>query len=393
MPIPRNIQTGLLVAILAGLLTACGCVHYAKYVPDPERDVGQWVQNFRQQRSFECEYRVRTRTTDVQGRSSSLPGWAERVRGIWKSGSTDNRFEHVGINDLEFTRIEGRWQEAARGEESNLFAQIDRLLSFGKFEYLSGSLPYQYRFKPNVPFIAPERWREITGWLTVSPDNYLPQAVWAGLPDSSVFWRCDLSRYNKLKKIKSPITRWLEYAVAAADSSDVRQLSGPVRKRLKLIGAPHRVRTEGKDLVVSLPVYYRESDLLEMLAPGRAVFYRTTADKHESIRTVFLKSDPKDPIHLSAEVFRNASITGCRIRFDPSSRPYLDVSVKKGMLGPPPLVFEIDSVFQGRLSLDKTENPDKIMIDISMSYFQMNMVRAYLLQPLPLLTAALRSGD
>ncbi len=287
----------------------------------------------------------------------------------------------------------GAWQEAARGEESNLYAQIDRMLNFGKFEYLAGSVPYQYRFKPNVPFIAPERWRDITGRLTISPKDYLPATVWAGLPDSTVFWRCDLSRYNKLRKIKSPVTRWREYTVTVADSSDPRWLKQPIQKRLKLIGATGRVRTADKDLIISLPMYYRDSDLQDMLAPGQAVFYRITEDKSESIRTVFLKDDLKNPIYLNAEVFRNPFITGGRIRFDPSSQPYLDISLKKGLVGPQRLVFEIDSVFMGRLTLDKTKNPNKIRITIPMSYIQMNIVRALLLQPLPLLTVVPRSGD
>ncbi len=375
------------------MLVSSGCVRYAKYVPNPERDVIQWVQNFRQQRSFECEYRVKTRTTDVQGRSSCLPGWAERVRGLWRSGSTDNQFEHVGINDIEFTRIEGKWQEAARGEESNLYAQIDRMLNFGKFEYLPGPPPYQYRFKPNVPFIAPERWRDMVGWLTVSPKDYLPSVIWAGLPDSSVFWRCDLSRYNRIKRIKSPVTRWREYYVTVADSSDPRRLKRSIQKRLKLIGAPGRIQTTDKDLIISLPMYYRDSDLQEMLAPGQAIFYRITDDKNESIRTIFLKEDLKNPIYLAAELFRNPSITACRIRFDRTSQPYLDISLEQGVIGASRLVFEIDSVFVGQLSLDKTKNPDKIRSTIPMSYFQLNILRSLLLQPLPLLMVMPRSGD
>ncbi len=375
------------------MLVSSGCVRYAKYVPDPERDVFQWVQNFRQQRSFECEYQVKTRTTDVQGRSSCLPGWAERVRGLWRSGSTDNPFEHVGINDIEFTRVEGKWQEAARGEESNLYAQIDRMLNFGKFEYLPGPPPYQYRFKPNVPFIAPERWRDMVGLLTVSPEDYLPSVIWAGLPDSSVFWRCDLSRYNKIKRIKSPVTRWREYYVTVADSSDSRRLKRSIQKRLKLIGAPSRVWTTDKDLIISLPMYYRDSDLREMLAPGQAIFYRITDDKNKSIRTIFLKEDLKNPIYLAAELFRNPFITTCRIRFDRTSQPYLDISLEQGVIGAPRLVFEIDSVFIGQLSLDKTKNPDKIRSTIPMSYFQLNILRSLLLQPLPLLMVMPRSGD
>lgn len=370
------------------------CVHYAKYVPDPERDIQQWIQNFRQQRSFECEYEVKTRTTMVQGHSSCLPGWAERVRGRWRSDSIDNNFEHIGLNDTEFSRIHGQWQEAARGEESNLFAQIERMLNFGKFQYLAGSSSrqYQYRFKPNVPFIAPERWREITGVVTISSRNYLPAEVWAGLPDSSVYWRATLDRFNCRKKIESPVLRWRRYLITA-DSADLRRLRPLIKKRLDLIGIPMRLSIEHAALTISVPMYYRDSDLKDMLAPGRAVFYRVTTDKQQAVRTVYHPEDQKTPVYLAGKAFDNSAIARGQIRFTPWSEPYLDISLHKQTDSPDQVLLELDSLIVGRITLDKAKKPDKMRIKINMPYYQMNIFKAMLLQPLPTLTIMPEAGD
>lgn len=376
------------------LIFVLDCVHYAKYVPDPQRDIQPWIQNFRQQRSFECEYQVKTRTTEVRGHSSCLPGWAEHVRGRWCSDSTVNNFEHVGLNDTEFSRINGQWQEAARGEESNLFAQIERMLNFGKFQYLAGfsSRHYQYRFKPNVPFIAPERWREITGVVTISVRNYLPVEVWAGLPDSSVWWRAQLSRFNRRKNIESPVLRWHNYQIMA-DSVDLRLLRRLIKKRLDLIGIPVHLSIDHSALTIMIPMYYRDSDLKDMLAPGRAVFYRVTGDKQKAVRTVYYPDDQKTPVYLIGPVFDNSAIAGGQIRFTPWSEPFLDISLNKQTNCPEEVILELDSLIVGRITLDKAKKPDKMKIKINMPYYQMNIFRAMLLQPLPVLTIIPQVGD
>jgi hypothetical protein len=63
MPIASRQKTAILqyfaaimCSVSLSIIFSHGCAKYAKYVPDPVKDIDQWAKNFEQQKSFSYEY-------------------------------------------------------------------------------------------------------------------------------------------------------------------------------------------------------------------------------------------------------------------------------------------------------------------------------------------------
>jgi len=359
------------------------CVPYFKYTPDPKKDIGQWVKNFERQRSFSYEYRMKTRTTDVTGRGECVIGWSEHIKGRWQSAASIFNFEYLGINDLEFSRKDGGWIESARGEESNIYAQIQRMLSFDKFDFLEYEPKYQYRFKANVPFLAPDKWKEMIGSMIVSPKNYLPTFIWAGLPDSSVFWQVRITGYNKTGNIAAPVAEWTVYRLAVDSAVDLVKLMPAIKRRMALIGIPCRLKAVDRGLTLAMPAGYKTSDIGDLFTPGRVKIHWLTTDKAQAARIGYLMDDLKKPLLLTGVAIESQAIKDCRLLFDRAARPYLQLIMKTKLDRPGSLCLEIDSLIVAQMTIDKGQNMGTIRVDVDMGYYQMNIIRAAIIQPLP----------
>jgi hypothetical protein len=359
------------------------CVPYVKYVPDPIRDIGQWVKNFDRQKSFSYDYRMKTRTTDISAHGECRIGQGEHIRGRWQSAASSFDFEYYGIIDIEYSQKEGVWIIAARGEEANVFVQIQRMLSFDKFEYLAAEPAYEYRFKANVPFLAPDKWKEMVGTLRIAPGNYLPEFIWAGLPDSSVFWQVRITADNKIDRITAPVNAWTAYQLNADSMLDLKKITPAVKRRLDLIGVPYRLKIGNKALILSLPVGYRDSDVQDMLVPGQAAIYWLTGEKEKAVKIGYLLDDPKFPLLMTGEAIGPEIITDCRLSWDRASRPYLRLSLKRKLNRTGTLCLEVDHLIFAQMTIDKGQNMSTIKTDIDMGYNQMILIRAAVLQPLP----------
>lgn len=380
----RQLVTALgvvwLVKLNIMLSTVCvfNCARQVRYVPDPERDIDTWVQNFVQQKSFEYRYRLRTQSVYAEAEGDCVLGRGEHVYGSWHYEDKELSFEYIGIRDVQYNKEHGVWRESPRGEESDILTQIERIIEFDAFEFMTSDRAYTYRFKANIPFLAPGRRKEMIGIMRISRRNLLPEMIWAGLPDSSVYWNLEISNYNKKTQIKAPVRGWRNYIlVGAYDHAEA------VKRRIELLDIEYRIKKDGDDIILSAPDYLTIEDIEMALATAVLTVYGVAKDKESATRVGYLRGDDNVPIFLGSELANRNDIKNARIKFDEGSRSYIELSLHKKQEFPSEIVFEADSVVLDLVRLDITKKIDKIRLYTDMRYYNMLLLRASLLQPLP----------
>jgi hypothetical protein len=366
------------------LMVVGGCVKYIKYIPDPVRDIDQWVENFAQQKSFSYEYEMVTPFVSVRASGDCLIGIGERLSGKWEREGEVQEFEYVGLGDIEYSKKGNDWEKTVRGEESDLFTQIRRLLSFDDFEYKGSEDGFFYGFRANVPFLAPDRRKEMVGFMRISSSDYLPTFIWAGLPDSSIYWTANVSKYNMGKNIKAPIREYRDYSVAPADttSGDIRDA---VLNRLRLADVHYRVESALGGLRISLGVQYALEDVQMMLSPGGLAAYRVVNEGGDAARTAYLKGDMYKPVFISELLFDESAVRSVVVRFDQRSTPYLELRLHDRMKIPATVAFEINGTLVATAALDTLRMLDRITVYPNMPYREIEILGAYIKQPLGVL--------
>lgn len=357
------------------------CTHYIKYIPDPENDVGEWVKNFSFQKSFHYSYELKTAWVSSSARGDCVIGLGEHIKGTWHRPESSVNFEYIGLGDIEYIRKDGKWEQAMRGEESNIFEQIKRVLEFDKFEYKEFDEGYWYRFKPNVPFLAPKRWREMQGWLKISTDNFLPEIIWAGLADSSIYYQIKIERYNSISRIRPPDREYQFFTISNA--ADPAVVFDSIKKRLDLLDLNYRLNIKDSILILRVPLYYRTADLESALAPGSLKVYGVTESKEDACEVVYLDEDPKRPVYLTKKLLDNSDIKDARIRFDVRTRPYIQLRLKKKVSLPTEIVFVFDHSLITKTRLDTKRKIDRIKVLIDMEYYRLEFLKAGVVRPLP----------
>lgn len=366
---------GALLLVLLG----AECVQYARYTPDPEKDVGEWVANFSRQRSFRYEYEAKMTMVRVEATGSCVVGRGEKIHARWHGASGVQDIEYVGLGDVEYARSDKGWKRGSRGEQSDVHAQMKRILVTTKYEYQGYDGGYSYRFMANVPFLAPERRKEMVGVLRISVDNYLPSYIWAGLPDSSVYWAARIFDYNSAKEIKPPVRARHEFFVIAGPAADdYRSLD----RRLKLAGVDHRMRTAGTGRLLSVPVHYTLADIAEMVRPGGLTVYAVSSDAGSARSIRYLMDDPKRPVLLSEVLLTERDVADARIRFDRRSTPYLSLKLRQRRALPHTIALEVDSILVTTVTIDTLAELSTIDAYPDMTYHEMEILRAYIIQPL-----------
>lgn len=366
------------IFLLFSLLFLLNCVQYTKYIPDPEKDIKKWIDNFDLQRSFSYQYRLQTKTVYTEAQGDCVIGRGEHIHGMWHYSDSKLKFEYIGLGDIEYSKKNGKWQRSSRGEESNILAQIKRLLKFDKFEYIGSEKEFLYRFKANIPFLAPGRWKEMVGFIKISKRYFLPEVIWAGLPDSSVYWEIKLSKYNKKKRIKSPVDDWNNYSLIAAGDYLKR-----VKRRLKLIDIDYRIKKKGEDIIVTMPKQYTVEGIKTMFSSGILNVYGLTQRKDDATKIAYLKDNIKKPLFLTEKLLDQHDIKDAKIKFDEVSRSYIQISLKKKFILPSAIAFELDGTILGIATLDTLRKIDKIRLYTDMQYYDIQIIRASLLQSLP----------
>jgi len=363
------------------LLLLINCVQYTKYIPDPEKDIDKWISNFHQQRSFSYQYKLETKSVYTEAKGDCVICRGEHICGIWSSPDSKLYFEYIGLGDIEYSKTKNRWQELARGDESNIFGQIERLLKFDKFEYIGSEKEFLYRFKVNIPFLVPSRRKEMVGLIKISKRNYLPKMIWAGLPDSSVYWEIELYNYNKKKRIKFPVKDWKSYSINGPGFS-VDYIK-EIKRRLDLIDIDYRIKKRDNDVILTMPKYYNMEDIGIMLSNRILNVYGLVECKEDACKVGYLKGDINMPLFLSDKLLDQNDIKDAKIEFDAVSRPYIQISLKEKFVLPVKIAFEVDGVILGIATLDISKKMDRIKFYTDMQYYEMQILRASLLQSLP----------
>jgi len=370
----------LAVSILA-LVLSTACARYAKYVPDPVKHIDRWMGNFEQQRSFSYSYEMRTDFLLASASGECVIGKGERLRGYWDRGGKVQDFEYIGVGDIEYARIDSDWEKSSRGEQSDVFTQIKRILIFGDFEYEGFDDSYLYRFRANAPFLAPDRRKEMIGLIRVSAEDYLPQFIWTGLPDSSIYWKAQIFDYNEYKDIRPPIRDYRDFYVRDSEQAgdDVYDV---IEKRLDLLELNYRLEPWQDGLLLSLPIQYELEDAQRILRPGGLNVYVVVDERKTAERIAYLKDDMHAPVFLSDLLFTEAKVRAAEIKFDARSTPYIELRLHKRRRMPRTIAFEIDSVLVATTALDTLHEMDRISLYPEMQYHDLEILRASIKEPL-----------
>lgn len=368
------------ISILLFLLVACGPKFV--YNPVPERDIKEWVANFRRQKSFRYNYELKARAVKVNAFGDCIYGWAEYVKGTMDYGDTIINYEYIGINDREWTKKDNKWKQSVRGEESNILAQIERVLEFEKFELLNTDTEYLYRFNATMPFLSPDRWRDMVAYIKISRKDYLPAFIWVGLPDSSVYWQVVLGNYNKDIKIESPTTEINSYEIKIDSSIDQSEAIKKIKRRLKLLNLKWQLKKEDEKIILRVPEIYNLDDIKELLAPGRTVFYGVVQNQSNACKISYLQKNPNHSVYLSEWQCDQELVKDVAIKFDYLLKPFASIKLKKKVGLPEQIAIEVDGNIMLLISLDRVKKMDNIIAYSDMKFLDFCKLCAYIGEPL-----------
>jgi len=358
--------------VLLSILCMIGCIHYSKYIPDPEKDVEFWVTNFSQQRSFSYRYSMHTSYVNALGEGNCVIDRGEKVHGTWEQEGQQFSFEYIGLYDREYNKPDKIWVSTSRGEQSDILVQIERLLQFDKFEYQGTNGVYEYYFKANIPFLAPGRWKEMVGVMKVSKRTYLPVMIWAGLPDSSVSWTIELFDYNKIKKIKAPGVPWHTFLVI----NPVKGKDKLIKKRLQELDIDHRLHKDKEGYRLEVPEYIPLEDIDTYLVNHSITVYSVTRDRDKAIMIAYLREDKNTPLYCAETLFTETDIKSVDIKFDPAHRPVLFLKLKNKDYLPSEIAVAVDGVIQDVVILDSDKKINTLQVYTDMYYFELQLIKA-----------------
>jgi hypothetical protein len=360
------------------------CAPRYSYVPDPKRDVKEWVRDFNYQKSFAYEYELKTSRSKIIAQGECIVNWAEHIKGLWDYGDTMIQFEHIGINDQEWTIRDGKWEKSVRGEESDILAQIKRVLEFDKFEFLDldADNDFNYRLNATLPYLAPERWREMIAYISISKKNYLPSFIWVGLPDSSVYWQVKLKNYNHKIAIKPQYFEMKDYQIIIDSTVDRTKAIKQINRRLNLQNLKWKVWKTKEKIMLQAPDFYSIDDIKELLAPGITTLRGVARDSSEAVLIGFLINDPRKSIYLSDWNINTGMVKDVVIKFDNQFKPFMLIKLKKKIEFPAHIAVQVDSDIVALLPLDKVKKMDNIKIYLDMPYRDLFKIRSFICQPL-----------
>jgi hypothetical protein len=230
------------------------------------------------------------------------------------------------------------------------------------------------------------------GFMKIKADEFLPAYIWAGLPDSSIYWTAEISGYNAHKNVKAPVREYHEYVVSY-DTGSNGDLLDDLEKRLDLIGIGYRLTKAPGGIMISLPAQYSMADLENMLRPGGLSVYSVTESGKAAQRIAYLKDDIYRPVFVSDLLFSDTFIRDTDIEFDPVSTPHITLRLRQKRTMPPVIAYEIDSIMVATATLDTLGRMDRIKLYPDMQYREIEILRAYIEQPLGVVRIAPAGGE
>jgi hypothetical protein len=377
------------IKVLLPIFCVLGCIHYSKYIPDPEKDIELWVANFSQQRSFSYRYSMHTSYVDTRAEGHCVIDRGEIVAGIWEQEGERLSFEYIGLQDREYSIKDNEWVSTSRGEQSDVLVQIERLLQFDKFEYQGINGVYTYLFKANIPFLAPGRWKEMVGVMGISKHTYLPVSIWAGLPDSSVSWTIDLYDYNKKQTIKAPPVAWHAFHIQDAH----KEHSRAIKKRLQALHIDFRLHKDKEGYRLDVPEYYTLEDIEGYLMNHTITGYRVTRERDQAIMIAYVRNNKNTALYCAETLFTHADLKSIDIKIDPASRPCFYMKLKKKHDLPTEVAVAVDGVIQYVASLDSDKKINTLLVYTDMHYLELQLIKAAIQHVLPEVEVTTLTGE
>ncbi len=361
-------------------LTNCGPKF--TYYPEPEKDVKEWIRNFFRQKSFSYEYYLRSAGARISARGDCVLKRGEYIKGFWDYGDTVVYFEYIGIKDREWAKKDGKWLESVRGEESNIYEQIKRILAFEKFGLLNKDKNYLFSFDAKLPFLAPDRWRDMVGYIEISHKYYLPEEIWVGLPDSTVYWKVRITNYNHNREISPPFIETKLYEIRPDTTVSPDVAIKKIKGRLRLLKLNWKLTKENGKIILKAPEDYSIYDIQDMLAPGITYIYEVARERSTANRISYLKANVNQTVYLSGQPYGHDIIKSTALKFDHLLRPFITIRLKNTIQTAGQIAVEVDSFIIGITALDTGKKMDKIVLLLDMEYPEILKYNALIYQPL-----------
>ena len=143
----------------------------------------------------------------------------------------------------------------------------------------------------------------------------------------------------------------------------------------------HRLKKSGRSVMLTIPSYISEEDITGMLKNRVLNIYSVAEEKEDAKKVVY--DDSNTPVFLTDKFLDGNDIKNAKIRRDRSSKFYLEIFLKEKIVSPQRIAFELDGSIIGQETLDTSGKISKLKLYTNMQYFDIQILRASLLQPLP----------
>ncbi len=110
--------------------------------------------------------------------------------------------------------------------------------------------------------------------------------------------------------------------------------------------------------------------------------YAVAEQQQESGRIAYLLGDVRKPVYLTELLATDRDIKDVKISFDRSSALFMSLRLRGKRMLPYRVAIEVDSILIGTAPLDTLKKSDRIDLYPEMQHNEIEILRAYILQPL-----------
>ena len=259
-----------------------------------------------------------------------LPNQEERT-GTWQQMGEKVTTQIKGVGDFQHELKEGKWEIHPRGEESNILIEIERILTFSQFEFISkDSRQMVFTFKPNLVFLDPTRTKPMNGVLFIQSSSLLPERIRVSDSAKTTFWGIQFNDYNRIKKFAQPFIPVVRIQLTSESKIDSKAKSVLI-ERFQRLGYQSKTKAisakPGTILEIQLERDISEPILNLLISQGEVKIY--SGDWLEAETTLSdtgqIKYFQFKPVKVLQLIFTNQAIERAEPILDQGPEPTLDL--------------------------------------------------------------------
>jgi len=371
-------------SLLLALILFSGCIQYIKPVIEI-KDLPLYAWDMlKRQKSFLFEYCIFKKSISLNIKLKGVFNTPDifEIKGEWREGEESEDVHLIGVGDFEFERKGNKWELHARGEESRVFTQVERVFGYlrkrKKVEVVDSSGEfYILKFHPNLAFLDPSFSKRMQGLVFIEKRRYTLKKIECSSEDGDIGFRFEVKKVNRAKKIKIPfvVKREVVYRV----KKNPREAEKMIRRRIKEVGLNAKVKREKNLIRIQGDLSLTKKRIRMLSSPGKVCLVLLSLEEEGA--KISVKNNPADIFYIKDTLLKD-DIKEVRVIFDELSRPMLFVHFKKKIPGIKEYYvgFVIDGVLY---EAEKFDNPGKIYIIKNIgTYDEANYTKAILLNPM-----------